>query len=60
MHSDGAAELMALLARELPQEIESVKAGLAAQEEPKAGKKKTPKKRCRRTQRWAHRDIVAG
>jgi hypothetical protein len=49
MHSDSAAELLALLARELPAEIESVKAGLAAQEKAKskqktkAGKKK-PKK----------------
>ena len=31
MYSDSAAELLALLARELPQEIERVKAGLAAQ-----------------------------
>jgi uncharacterized membrane-anchored protein len=47
MHSDGAAELLALLARELPAEIESVKAGLAAQEKvkqkPKARKKKSKK-----------------
>jgi len=48
MHSDGAAELLALLARELPAEIESVKAGLTAQkkakQKPKARKKKKPKK----------------
>ena len=31
MHSEGAAELLALIARDLPAEIESVKAGLAAQ-----------------------------
>jgi len=47
MHSDGAAELLALLARELPAEIESVRAGLAAQEKakqkPKARKKKSSK-----------------
>ena len=51
MHSEGAAELLALLARELPAEIESVKAGLAAQklaaqkakQKPKAKKKKTKK-----------------
>jgi hypothetical protein len=47
MHSDGAAELLALLARELPAEIESVKAGLAAQEKArqtsKARKKKSKK-----------------
>ena len=52
MHSEGAAELLALLARDLPAEIESVKAGLAAQklaeqkakQKPKAKKKKTSKK----------------
>ena len=47
MHSDSAAELLALLARELPAEVESVKAGLAAQEKakqrPKARKKKSKK-----------------
>lgn len=51
MHSEGAAELLALLARELPAEIESVKAGLAAQklaaqkakQKPKAKKKKSKK-----------------
>lgn len=47
MHSDGAADLLALLARELPAEIESVKAGLAAQkkakDKPKARKKKSKK-----------------
>ena len=46
-HSESAAELLALLARELPAEIESVKAGLAAQkqakEQPKARKKKSRK-----------------
>ena len=31
MHSEGAAELLALLARELPAEVESVKARLAAE-----------------------------
>jgi hypothetical protein len=36
MHSAGAAELLALLARQLPAEIESVKAGLAAQQQGKA------------------------
>ncbi|MCJ0826780.1 hypothetical protein MQC88_12590 [Luteimonas sp. 50] len=35
MHSDNAAELLALLARQLPAEIESVKAGLAAQQKTK-------------------------
>ena len=35
MHSEGAAELLALLERELPAEIESVKAGLAAQNKAK-------------------------
>jgi len=52
MYSEGAAELLALLARELPAEIESVKAGLAAQEKAKqkanqklkAKKKKKSKK----------------
>ena len=48
MHSDGAAELLAVLARELPAEIESVKSGLAAQEKakekPKPRKKKKSKK----------------
>lgn len=48
MHSESAAELLALLARELPAEIESVKAGLAAQkkakEKPKVRKKKKSKK----------------
>lgn len=50
MHSDGAADLLALLARQLPAEIASVKAGLAAQKKakekpkPKARKKKTSKK----------------
>lgn len=53
MYSEGAAELLALLARELPAEIESVKAGLAAQklaaetkakQKPKARKKKPSKK----------------
>ena len=52
MHSEGAAELLALLARELPAEIESVKAGLAAQklaaqkeakQKSKAKKKKSKK-----------------
>ena len=43
MHSDGAAELLALLARELPAEIESVKAGLAAQEKAKEKPKATEK-----------------
>ena len=47
MHSEGAAELLALLERELPTEIESVKAGLAAQEKakekPVAKKRKTKK-----------------
>ena len=53
MHSEGAAELLALLARDLPTEIESVKAGLAAQakaeaalkakQKPKARKKKSKK-----------------
>ena len=45
MHSEGAAELLALIARDLPAEIEHVKAGLAAQkqatETPKAKKKKS-------------------
>lgn len=40
MHSDGAADLLALLARELPAEIESVKAGLAAQQKAKAKPRK--------------------
>ena len=48
MHSDAAADLLALLARALPAEIASVKAELAAQkkakEKPKARKKKTSKK----------------
>lgn len=47
MHSEGAAELLALLARELPAEIARVKAGLAAQKQatqkPKARKKKSGK-----------------
>lgn len=47
MHSESAAELLALLARELPAEIESVKAGLAAKkkakEKPKVRKKKSKK-----------------
>ena len=47
MHSESAAELLALLARELPAELESVKAGLAAQkkakEKPKVRKKKSKK-----------------
>jgi hypothetical protein len=42
MHSSGAAELLALLARELPAEIDSVKAGLAAQKA-NARKKKAKK-----------------
>ena len=45
-HSESAAELLALLARELPAELESVKAGLAAQkakEKPKVRKKKSKK-----------------
>ena len=49
MHSEGAAELLAVLARDLPAEIESVKAGLAAQAKAeaalKAQKKKKPKKK---------------
>lgn len=44
MHSEGAAELLALLARELPAEIESVKAGLAAQKKAKAKTKARKKK----------------
>ena len=35
MHSEGAAELLALLARELPAEVESVKARLAAERQAK-------------------------
>jgi len=42
---DGAAELLALLARELPAEIESVKARLAAEQAAKA--KTKPKKRSK-------------
>jgi hypothetical protein len=45
MHSDGAAELLALLARELPAEIESVKAGLAAQAQAQAKAKTKAKAR---------------
>lgn len=45
MHSEGAAELLALLARDLPAEIESVKAGLAAQEKAQAQAKAKPKAR---------------
>jgi hypothetical protein len=54
MRSDGAAELLAVIERELPAEIVSVKAGLAAQklaaekakqkQKPKARKKKKAKK----------------
>lgn len=48
MRSDGAADLMAAIERELPAELERVKAGLAAQDKaahtPKARKKKKPKK----------------
>ena len=46
MHSDSAAELLALLARQLPAEIESVKAGLAEQE--KAKQKTGTGKKARR------------
>lgn len=48
MRSDGAAELMAVIERELPAELEHVRAGLAAQDKaahgPKARKKKKSKK----------------
>lgn len=44
MHSDGAADLLALLARELPAEIESVKAGLAVQQKAKAKPRKKKSK----------------
>lgn len=47
MHSEGAAELLALLARELPAEIERVKAGLAAQKQAEAKAKAKTKKASR-------------
>lgn len=47
-HSDGAAELLALLARELPTEIESVKARFAAEKEAKAKTKARKKKKSRK------------
>jgi hypothetical protein len=49
MHSDGAAELLALLARELPAEIESVKAGLAAHAKAKAKTKAKANPKARKT-----------
>ena len=51
MHSDGAAELLALLARDLPAEIENVKAGLAAQEKAKAKAKAKATPKARKTSR---------
>lgn len=51
MHSDGAAELLALLARELPAEIASVKARFAAEKKAKEkkakGKTKARKKKSK-------------
>ena len=61
MHSEGAAELLALLARELPTEIESVKAGLAAQEKAKETPKARGKRRLLRSaaHRWSRHRLDA-
>jgi hypothetical protein len=48
MHSEGAAELLALLARELPAEIDSVKAGLAAQKQAEAEAQAQAKSKARK------------
>jgi hypothetical protein len=48
MHSEGAAELLALLARDLPAEIESVKTGLAAQEKAEASLKARKKNKSKK------------